>query len=130
MLTPEQTALFTKLESGSYSFTDLSTDERAVISATLRPVKYRPFTEEQRQLLTDWYLLVTVEQLEYIKTILSPGLGLNPRITTDGRITLDADLLTDCVRPGDTWYSIVSVLTTYPLIKLSASDFPIIEDEL
>ena len=123
-LTPEQTTLLELLANGDYAWADLDTDQQQLLSATLRPTG--PFTEEQRELLADWYLILTPQQLATANAVLAPlGLGIGSRQTTDGRVVTNADLLTDCVQPTDNYYEIRSILATLPITKLETYAFPV-----
>lgn len=124
-LTPKQLAVFEKLELGVYSFTDLSTDERALLSETLRA--NGSFTAQQRALLHGWYLQVTPEQVSAANAALPTDRAIFARADTEGALWLNADLLTDCARPGDTYHSITSTLVQLKLVKLDESNFPAAE---
>ena len=122
-LTTEQLALLTKLESGLYSLSNLTTPERELITATLRLSGL--FTDQQKELLTDWHLPTTPEQVAAANAALPTGTAISARADNDGALWVNADLLTDCMRPGDTYHAIGGVLITLPLTKKTDRDFPI-----
>jgi len=122
-LTPEQTALLNLLAPGDYAWADLDAAQQQLLSATLRPTG--PFTDEQRSLLADWYLLITPEQLAAANATLAPlGLGIGSRQATDGRVVTNARLLTDCLRQGDNYAAIAPILTTLPITLAPPDQFP------
>lgn len=127
-MTPEQTALLELLASGAYSWADLDTEQQSLLSATLRPTG--SFTVEQLALLADWYLVATPEQVATANATLAPlNRRIGSRLTTDDRTVANADLLTDCMRPGDTYHEIAPTLATLKLIRLEAEAFPTPVDE-
>ena len=73
-LTPDQTALLNLLAPGDYAWADLDAAQKQLLSSALRPVS--SFTEEQRELLADWYLLITPEQVATANDTLA-SLGLS-----------------------------------------------------
>lgn len=122
-LTPEQSALLELLAPGAYAWATLDTAQQQLLSATLRPAG--SFTDEQRSLLADWYLIISPEQLAAANATLAPlRMAIASRTTTDGRTTINADLLTDCVQPGDTYRAIASTLAQLKLIRLPPTAFP------
>ena len=122
-LTPDQTALLNLLAPGDYAWADLNADQQQLLSATLRPTG--PFTDEQRELLAEWYLVITPEQLATANDTLAPlGLGIGSRQTTDGRVVTNADLLTDCLRQGDNYTAIAPILATLPITLVPPDQFP------
>lgn len=121
-LSTEQLQLIEKLKSGLYSYQGLSEDEKQLLRQTVRPDGC--FTNEQKQLLSNFYLVV--ENLEFIKSTLTLlNLDINPIETLDGLQVINADLLTDCLEPSDTWYSIRNWLATMTIKYLLPEDFPI-----
>ena len=126
-LTPEQTTLLNLLAPGDYAWADLNTDQQQLLSTTLRPTG--TFTDEQRELLADWYLVITPQQLATANAVLAPlGLGVGSRQTSDGRMVVNAHLLTDCLWQGDNYYLISHILNKLKLVKLEIDKFP--EEEL
>ena len=122
-LTPEQTALLNLLAPGDYAWADLDADQQQLLSATLRPTG--GFTAEQRELLAEWYLVVTPEHLATANATLAPlGLGIGSRKTTDGRVVTNADLLTDCLRQGDNYTAIAPILAHLPITLVPPDQFP------
>ena len=127
-LSTEQQALLELLAPGDYAWADLDAAQQQLLSATLRPAG--SFTAEQRELLADWYLIITPEQVATANdTLASIGLGIGSRQATDGRTVTNADLLTDCIQAQDTYYAITHILTTLPLIRLNPNAFPTPEIE-
>jgi len=127
-MTPEQTALLNLLAPGDYAWADLNADQHQLLSSALRPTG--PFTAEQRELLADWYLILTSEQLATANDTLAPlGLGIGSRKTTDGRVVTNADLLTDCLRQGDNYTAIAPILATLPITLVPPDQFPQPESE-
>lgn len=128
MLSTEQQSLFNLLAPGAYAFSELDGEQQQLLAATLRPIG--PFSTEQQALLTNWYLLITPDQLAAANATLAPlKRGISGRTTIDDRTTTNADLLTDCIRPGDTYHAIAPLLATLKLIKLNADQFPIPDQE-
>ena len=127
-LTPEQTTLLELLANGDYAWADLNTNQQQLLGVTLRPAG--SFTEKQRKLLANWYLVITPEQLATANDTLTPlGLGVGSKQTSDGRMVTNAHLLTDCVQFRDNYHAIAHILTTLPLIRLSPEAFPAPEIE-
>ena len=127
-LTSEQLALLQKIELGSYSFSSLSTEEQSLLSSILRP--NGPFTSLQRDLLHDWYLPVTSGQLAAANAALPKGIAISGRADSEGVLWVNADLLTDCAQPGDTYNAIGGLLIALPLTKKPDSDFPSADFEI
>lgn len=126
-LTPNQITLLQILAKGEHSWIDLTVDQQIELSSVLRPEN--SFTSDQRELLKDWYLLISPEQLLEANDTLQPlGLAIGSRQTIDGQTVTNADLLTDCIQPTDTYHSIAHILATLKLIKLTPDMFPLVED--
>ena len=129
-LTPEQTTLLNLLNLNSYAWVDLNPNQQQLLSATLRPSG--GFTTKQQKLLSKWYLVITPEQVATANATLAPlNMGMGLRQTTDGKMVVSADLLSNCMRQGDNYHVIAHILTTLPLIHLSSEAFltPEIEDQ-
>ena len=127
-LSTEQTALLELLANGDYAWVDLNANQQQLLGATLRPAG--SFTEEQRELLANWYLIITPEQLATANdTLAHLSLRVGSRQTGDGRVVTNAHLLTDCVQLKDNYHAIAHILTTLPLIRLSPEAFPAPEIE-
>ena len=127
-LSTDQLALLNLLAPGDYAWADLDAAQQQLLSATLRPTG--PFTDEQRSLLADWYLLITPEQVSTANATLDPlGQGVGSRQTSDGRTVTKADLLTDCVQPTDNYHAIAPILTTLPITLVPPDQFPQPEPE-
>lgn len=121
-MTPEQLELKELLDSAPAAWVDLTPEQQALLSQTLRPDG--EFTAEQRELLKDRWLLVTETKLAEMISDLSPGIGLHAVADLEQNLWLSADLLTDCLRPTDTYYEIGADLIYLPITLKSASDFP------
>ena len=122
-LSTDQLALLNLLAPGDYAWADLDAAQQQLLSATLRPTG--PFTDEQRSLLADWYLLITPEQLAAANATLAPlGLGIGSRQATDGRVVTNAHLLTDCLRQGDNYTAIAPILAHLPITLVPPDQFP------
>ena len=122
-ISTDQLALLNLLAPGNYAWADLDAAQQQLLSATLRPTG--PFTEEQRELLAEWYLLITPEQLATANdTLASLGLGIGSRQTTDGRVVTNAHLLTDCLRQGDNYTAIAPILAHLPITLVPPDQFP------
>lgn len=123
-LNSEQTTLLELLAPGTYAFSEITPEQQQLLAITLRPIG--PFTDEQRALLVDWYLLVTPEQIAAANATLAPlSLGIGSRQTSDDRTVTNADLLTDCMRPGDTYQAIAPFLSTLKIIRIAPEEFPV-----
>ena len=122
-LTPEQTALLNLLAPGDYAWADLDAAQQQLLSSALRPAG--SFTEEQRELLADWYLIITPQQLATANAVLAPlGMGIGSRQTSDGRTVTNAHLLTDCLRQGDNYHAIAPILAHLPITLVPPDQFP------
>ncbi len=110
------------------SYATLDADARAIMRSHLRSSP-DGFTQQQRDWLKDFYLVVPNQQtFDAIAAALPPGLGLSPRTTTDNRLVLNADLLTDCLLPEDNWGAIAPYLATLVIVHIAPEGFSVVED--
>ena len=68
------------------------------------------------------------QAFDAIAAALPPGLGLSSRTTTDNRLVLNADLLTDCLLPEDNWGAIAFDLAQLEIRFIAPDQFPIAEE--
>jgi hypothetical protein len=123
-MTPDQ--LHAYLAANPQPYASIPAEQRNLLRAQLRPDG--PFTEQQQAWLADFYLLVGEKQLADMRAALPPGLDLPTRLTNKGALTLNANLLTDCMSEGDTWHAIAADLATLTMIYLEPEAFPQYEE--
>lgn len=105
------------------SIAQLSPEQRDYLTARLVPAPEDTFTDEQRQLLKDWYLDVSRRLAEFETLNIQPDRRASYRVTSNGRYLLPAFLLTD-YGPDETWFFLRELLVTLPFVKAPASEFP------
>ena len=97
---------------------------------SMRPT--RGFSEAQRDVIRDTYVVVTQEQITRLNEALrgrnvSVGEG---RLTRDGRRVLNAALLTDCcVSEGDNYWPGRDILDTLEPVRIPQGKFPDPQDD-
>ena len=124
---PQQLHNYLKTNPG-YSWATLSTEHRELMSSLVRPTG--SFSQDQIEFLKDFYLIVSVQQLETMRQRLPSTQGLSTKKTTDGELCLSAMLLTDSQRPGDTWHAIAEPLAQLKIRYILPEEFPAVaEDE-
>lgn len=124
-----QLDLINKLKTGLHTYNSLSNNEKSLMRETLRPSS--GFTSEQVELLKNFYLVPHETYLEAFSEILPPlNLGIVIKETTTGIKVINADLLTDCLEPSDTWYSIKDYLVMCIITYLTPDMFPVVEDSI
>ena len=103
------------------SFASLPSATQQEIALTLRPTG--AFTDEQRELMENLYLLVGNSATLAALNEQSPIAQMGARETTDGRELLPVDLLTDC-RPGETFAHARDWLFSLTIVEVLPGEFP------
>ena len=123
---PQQLHNYLKTNPG-YSWATLLTEHRELMSSLVRPTG--SFSQDQIEFLKDFYLIVSVQQLETMRQRLPSTQGLSTKKTTDGELCLSAMLLTDSQRPGDNWHVIGDALAELEIRYIRPDQFlEVIED--
>ena len=107
-----------------FAFASLPSATQQEIALTLRP--HGAFTDEQRELMENLYLSVDNPATLTTLNEQSPTAQMGVRVTTDGRVLLPVDLLTDC-RPGETFAHARDWLFSLTIVEVGAGDFPVRE---
>ena len=92
-----------------------------------RVVPAASFSEEQRNLLKDWWLLLPDDRVaEFESMNIKPNIKASWVTDLAGNKLLPADLMTD-YDDGDTWGHLRPILQSLTLKKVDSSGFPVPE---
>lgn len=112
-----------KLATG-VSFAQLSNEEKVFTANILRPTPGQPFTEEQREIMEQFMLIVPVAKLLKLDELNEGEQNKAQPITlVDGTKVLPSSLLSD-TRPGENYDRARDFLFTLKFRKVSSEDFP------
>jgi hypothetical protein len=126
-MTPEELHAHLSANPGK-SYATLDAEARAIMRSHLRSSP-EGFTQQQRDWLKDFYLVVPNQQtFDAIAAALPPSLGLSTRQTLSGVVVLNADLLTDCLLPEDNWGAIAADLAQLEIRFIAPDQFPVAEE--
>jgi hypothetical protein len=123
-MTPEQLELKVILDTNPVAWNNLTPDQKLLLRNTLRPEE--DFTNDQRELLLNRWLPISIEQLGTIESLLPSQVRVQAIADVDDDLWIGADLLTDCMQEGDTYHAIASILATLPITLKSPEDFPVV----
>lgn len=105
-MTLQQIADF--LKASPKAWVDLTAAQKQEAEATLLP-KIAGFDGAQRAWFKDWWLACTAAQVASINSKLPAGTRVEP-VTIAGKLYLSIDLVTDVIKPTDTYYPARSVI--------------------
>lgn len=110
-----------KLDTFPTAWSELSDNEKVLMSETLRP--FNGFSEEQYSLLKNRYLPVNENLINEINNTLPSTIKVPAKKDKEGNLWVTASLLTDCMRQGDTYFLIASIISNLPITLLEESVF-------
>ena len=108
------------------SWDSMDANMQSVVMEIMRP---KPtFDEDQRRLISYWWLAVDDTRLAAINTKLPRNTQVWPRVDGDGNKWISADLFTDAAEPGMRLHAVLPELLGLTLHYLEDDHWPVPDD--